>query len=89
MCSKRAQTSAWLQPLALERFFDVVDPRLRVLEALPYQLYAAKVVEERLAVQVREGGAVSRLALLAVDERVAWRAPRARLRGPRPCHGRG
>ena len=39
---------AWLQPLALERFFDVVDPRLRVLEALPYQLYAAKVVEEPL-----------------------------------------
>ena len=37
---------AWLQPLALERFFDVLDPRLRVLEALPYQLYAAKVVEE-------------------------------------------
>jgi len=36
----------WLQPLALERFFDVVDPRLRVLEALPYQLYAPKVVEE-------------------------------------------
>ena len=36
---------AWLQPLALERFFDVVDPRLRVLEALPYQLYAAKVEE--------------------------------------------
>jgi len=37
---------AWLQPLALERFFDVVEPRLRVLEALPYQLYAPKVVEE-------------------------------------------
>jgi VLRF1 release factor-like protein len=37
---------AWLRPLALERFFDVVEPRLRVLEALPYQLYAAKVVEE-------------------------------------------
>jgi hypothetical protein len=37
---------AWLQPLALERFFDVPEPRLRVLEALPYQLYAAKVVEE-------------------------------------------
>jgi VLRF1 release factor-like protein len=36
----------WLQPLALERFFDVSEPRLRVLEALPYQLYAAKVVEE-------------------------------------------
>jgi Actinobacteria/chloroflexi VLRF1 release factor len=38
---------AWLEPLALERFFDVPDPRLRVLEALPYQLYAAKVMEER------------------------------------------
>ena len=38
---------AWLQPLALERFFDVPEPRLRVLEALPYQLYAAKVVEEQ------------------------------------------
>lgn len=37
---------AWLQPIALERFFDVPDPRLRVLEALRYQLYAAKVVEE-------------------------------------------
>ena len=37
---------AWLQQLALERFFDVPEPRLRVLEALPYQLYAAKVVEE-------------------------------------------
>jgi hypothetical protein len=35
----------WLTSLALERFFDVPDPRLRVLEALPYQLYAAKVVE--------------------------------------------
>lgn len=37
---------AWLAPLALERFFDVPEPRLRVLEALPYQLYAAQVVEE-------------------------------------------
>ena len=37
---------AWLKPLALERFFDVPEPRLRVLEALPYQLNAAKVVEE-------------------------------------------
>ena len=37
---------AWLRPLSLERFFDVPEPRLRVLEALPYQLYAAKVVEE-------------------------------------------
>lgn len=37
---------AWLAPLALERFFDVPEPRLRVLEALPYRLYAARVVEE-------------------------------------------
>jgi hypothetical protein len=36
----------WLSALALERFFDVPDPRRRVLEALPYQLYAAKVVED-------------------------------------------
>ena len=43
--ASRADLS-WLQPLALERFFDVPEPRLRVLEALPYQLYAAKVVEE-------------------------------------------
>ena len=41
---------AWLEPLALDRFFDVPEPRLRVLEALPYQLYAAKVVEEPLEV---------------------------------------
>jgi VLRF1 release factor-like protein len=38
---------AWLEPLALPRFFDVPEPRQRVLDALPYQLYAAKVVEER------------------------------------------
>lgn len=37
---------AWLEPLALERFFDVPEPRLRILEALPYQLYAARVEEE-------------------------------------------
>ena len=37
----------WIQPLALERFFTVPDPRRRVLEELPYQLYAAKVVEEK------------------------------------------
>jgi hypothetical protein len=36
----------WIAPLALERFFTVPDPRRRVLEELPYQLYAAKVVEE-------------------------------------------
>ena len=37
---------AWLRPLALDRFFDVPDPRRRTLEELPYQLYAAKLVEE-------------------------------------------
>jgi hypothetical protein len=36
----------WVEPLALERFFTVPDPRRRVLEELPYQLYAAKVVEQ-------------------------------------------
>jgi hypothetical protein len=36
---------AWLESLALARFFDVPEPRLRVLEALPYQLYAAEVIE--------------------------------------------
>jgi Actinobacteria/chloroflexi VLRF1 release factor len=35
----------WLEPLALERFFAVPEPRRRVLDELPYQLYAAKVVE--------------------------------------------
>jgi peptide subunit release factor 1 (eRF1) len=30
----------------LERFFDVPDPRQRVLERLPYDLYAAEVIEE-------------------------------------------
>jgi hypothetical protein len=38
----------WIQRLVLDRFFDVPEPRLRVLETLPYQLYAAKVVEEPL-----------------------------------------
>jgi hypothetical protein len=36
---------AWLEPLALERFFDVPEPRRRVLDELPYQLYAARVIE--------------------------------------------
>jgi hypothetical protein len=36
-----------VEPLALERFFTVPEPRRRVLDELPYQLYAAKVVEER------------------------------------------
>jgi Actinobacteria/chloroflexi VLRF1 release factor len=37
---------AWMQPLALERFFAVPQPRRRILDELPYQLYAAKVVEQ-------------------------------------------
>jgi hypothetical protein len=38
---------ARLEQLALERFFTVPEPRLRVLEELPYELYAAAVTEER------------------------------------------
>jgi hypothetical protein len=37
---------AWLEPRALPRFFAVPEPRLRVLEDLRYQLYAAAVAEE-------------------------------------------
>jgi Actinobacteria/chloroflexi VLRF1 release factor len=37
---------AWIAPLALERFFVVPEPRQRVLEELPYQLYAAAVEEQ-------------------------------------------
>lgn len=36
---------AWLRERALERFFTVPEPRLRVLERLPYDLYAAEVEE--------------------------------------------
>ena len=36
---------AWVEPLVLERFFTVAEPRRRVLDELPYQLYAAEVVE--------------------------------------------
>lgn len=35
----------WLRELALPRFFTVPDPRLRVLERLPYDLYAVEVSE--------------------------------------------
>jgi hypothetical protein len=35
----------WLRERALERFFTVPEPRQRVLEAFPYDLYAAEVVE--------------------------------------------
>ncbi len=40
---------ARLEALALPRFFAVPDPRLRVLEALPYDLYAAEVNVEPVA----------------------------------------
>ena len=39
---------AWVEPIALPRFFAVPEPRLRVLERLPYDVYAAEVeTEER------------------------------------------
>lgn len=41
----------WLEPLSLPRFHAVREPRHRVLEELPYQLYAATVVEERGAAE--------------------------------------
>jgi peptide subunit release factor 1 (eRF1) len=34
---------AWLDELALERFFTVPDPRQAVLERLPYDLYAVEI----------------------------------------------
>src|ERR687888_1811943 len=34
----------WLSDRALERFFTVPDPRRRVLERLPYDLYSAKLI---------------------------------------------
>jgi len=36
----------WLAEKRLERFFTVPDPRLRELERLPYELYAAELTEE-------------------------------------------
>ncbi len=36
---------AWLDELALERFFTVPDPRQAVLERLPYDLYAVEITE--------------------------------------------
>src|SRR5262249_27501137 len=36
----------WLASPRLGRFFDVPDPRQRVLERLPYDLYAAELSEE-------------------------------------------
>jgi peptide subunit release factor 1 (eRF1) len=40
---KASPQLAWLRDKALPRFFDVPDPRQRVLERLPYDLYAAEL----------------------------------------------
>jgi hypothetical protein len=37
---------AWLAERALPRFFAVPEPRQRVLERLPYDLYAADLTSE-------------------------------------------
>jgi hypothetical protein len=39
----------WLADKRIERFFDVPDPRQRVLERLPYDLYAAELSVEPAA----------------------------------------
>lgn len=41
-----AEQLPWLANRWLERFLDVPDPRRRVLERLPYELYSAKLEEE-------------------------------------------
>jgi peptide subunit release factor 1 (eRF1) len=41
-----AEQLPWLTPKRVERFFDVPDPRQRVLERLPYDLYAAELSVE-------------------------------------------
>jgi hypothetical protein len=37
---------AWLEELALRRFFSVPEPRRAVLDRLPYDLYAVEIEEE-------------------------------------------
>jgi len=37
----------WLSERALRRFFDVPEPRQRVLERLPYDVYSAEVTSDR------------------------------------------
>ena len=37
----------WVRERALPRFFTVPEPRLRELERLPYELYAAEITAER------------------------------------------
>lgn len=41
-----AERLPWLADRRIERFFDVPEPRRRVLERLPYDLYAARFEEE-------------------------------------------
>ena len=36
----------WLSPRSITRFFTVPDPRRRVLERLPYDLYSAELITE-------------------------------------------
>jgi hypothetical protein len=38
---------AWLDELALERFFTVPDPRRAVLDRFAYDLYAVELTETR------------------------------------------
>ena len=40
---KASPQLGWLGEKALPRFFDVPEPRQRVLERLPYELYAAEL----------------------------------------------
>ena len=42
---RRSAELAWLRERAIPRFLTVPEPRLRVLEALPYDLYAVRVEE--------------------------------------------
>jgi predicted RNA methylase len=43
---ERRAELGWLRERALARFFAVAEPRLRELERLPYELYAAEVTVE-------------------------------------------
>ncbi len=36
----------WLSERAIPRFFTVPEPRRRVLERLPYELYSAELITE-------------------------------------------
>ena len=36
----------WLSERATQRFFTVPEPRLRMLERLPYELYSAELITE-------------------------------------------